>query len=605
MTDDPAFNYEPKTEVGESIQELLDEPPRPVQDEFAAVSQNDEDEVEFILPESPPPDVQNIHPRIDLQGFTPTEKSNIKWKRSLEPHQVDLPEFTPADVDNEQDAKLEEPIKYFKRYLGDEFFELATHFTNQYAMQRASRIKTYFKPTCTQEMKVLFAHHIMMGVYKFSRLEMYYNRYGHTFFKDSLTERRFSALRTNLHLVDVLVHDPNSKDKLWKVQPIIDAVRKRLWEVPLEENVCIDEQMIPFKGLFGAKQYVKGKPSPWGIKVFCLNGKSGMPYDFIVYQGSTTPLNQQDQKIYGFGSTVVLNLADRIPRDSVGHKLYFDNYFPSYKLFEALKFRNIYAAGTIRINRFASPKVLNDKELKIAGRGSSSECVSRDESVIVTRWFDSKPVNLASNFIGIGSKDTVTRNGGKLTIERPEVVKRYNECMGGVDKMDQLLSYYRISIRAKKWTQRFIMHFVDFALVASWLEYKKDFERGGYPKKEFLDSMHFRQEVAYALNTVQSLPIPFVDSPKSRGRPPKRHIDTSMETNVGTPKRKRQSDPMSHIRYDQLGHIPVFEDTENQHRCMGKNCPQKTNHKCIKCKVFLCIKRKRNCFQEYHVHNRT
>lgn len=55
MTDIPAFNYEPNSDVGESIQELLDEPPRPLQDEYAAVSQNDDDEVEFILPESHPP----------------------------------------------------------------------------------------------------------------------------------------------------------------------------------------------------------------------------------------------------------------------------------------------------------------------------------------------------------------------------------------------------------------------------------------------------------------------------------------------------------------------------------------------------------------------
>ena len=92
---------------------------------------------------------------------------------------------------------------------------------------------------------------------------------------------------------------------------------------------------MPFRGHFSVVQYIKGKPTPWGLKFFVLCGKSGMAYDFVLYQGASTGLDALHLKEFGFGATIVLHLSERIHNE--GHKLYYDNYFSSYQLLQILK----------------------------------------------------------------------------------------------------------------------------------------------------------------------------------------------------------------------------------------------------------------------------
>jgi hypothetical protein len=44
-------------------------------------------------------------------------------------------------------------------------------------------------------------------------------------------------------------------------------------------------------GKFSAKEYIKGKTNPWRIKMF-ICGKSGIVHGLLLYQGSTTQLDE-------------------------------------------------------------------------------------------------------------------------------------------------------------------------------------------------------------------------------------------------------------------------------------------------------------------------
>ncbi|KAI4464225.1 transposase is4 [Holotrichia oblita] len=138
---------------------------------------------------------------------------------------------------------------------------------------------------------------------------------------NAMARDRFFKLRKHLHFVNVHERPPENTDRLWKVRPLYDVLRNRMSELTLETALCVDEQMIPFKGRLNIKQYVKAKPNPWGFKLFALCGTSGIMYDFVIYQGSTTELNPDQQDVFGLGAAVVLKLAERISEPNI--QLYF------------------------------------------------------------------------------------------------------------------------------------------------------------------------------------------------------------------------------------------------------------------------------------------
>lgn len=233
-------------------------------------------------------------------------------------------------------------------------------------------------------------------------------------------------------------------------------------------------KIINCTGTFSAKQYVKGKPNPWGIKIFMLCGRSGFVYDFLLYQGTSTEFCKKNYKQFGLSTAVVLKLTEHITKE--GHFLYFDNYFLTYQLFKVLQQKKIFAAGTVRINRFGKTNLISDKEANKKQRGYSQE-ISSTAGIALVKWMDNKPVILASNFIGIGQTDVVERWSKKekkmVNVTRPEIVCRYNSSMGGVDLFDQLISYYRIFVKSRKWPHCMICYGFDFAVVQAWLEYRK------------------------------------------------------------------------------------------------------------------------------------
>lgn len=547
----------------------------------------DELEVENEDPEEEEEEANNEN-RSDV--FQATDKKSIKWTKRNILESFDQQYEEVHNNENELEEILQ-PLEYFKRYITDGILEEMVDKTNLYAHQQNL---AGFIPTNKDEIETFLGLHVMMGCLRFPRISMYWEKVlGIGVFLENMTRNRFYKLRTNLHLVNNLGKDTHNKDRFHKVRPIFNAVRKRCLDLEREQKLCVDEQICPFKGQLNVKQYVKGKPTPWGIKLFIMCGESGLIYDFLLYQGKTTELEENLQTTFGQGAAIVIHLSQSVT--SPYSELYFDNYFSSYNLFRYLKSKQIKACGTVRMNRFSNPPFSSDKDLLKQPRGHSEELFSKDNDVVLTKWVDNKVVNIASNFVGIGETDTAKRwnkdSKEYVDVVRPEVIRKYNASMGGVDKLDFLIKIYRIFIRSRKWTLRLIFHAIDMAICNSWLEYKRDCKKMNINKKHQLDLLHFKLDIGNHL-VKQGKP----NDKRKVGRPSLEELREHQQK-----KSKYESRPSSGIRLDSVDHLPVHCGQKESGRCKKEGCKSGRSHFiCNKCNVHLCLGKQRNCFFEFH-----
>ena len=76
-------------------------------------------------------------------------------------------------------------------------------------------------------------------------------------------------------------------------------------------------------------------------------------------------------------------------------------------------------------------------------------------NVTFVRWKDNKVVTVASTLYGKEPMKTARRyikdKGGRVEIDQPNSISGYNKTTGGVDRMDENIRAYMISIRNKKW----------------------------------------------------------------------------------------------------------------------------------------------------------
>ena len=120
-----------------------------------------------------------------------------------------------------------------------------------------------------------------------------------------------------------------------------------------------------------------------------------------------------------------------------------------------------------------------EKEMKSGPRGRIDFKVSAEKDFCVSRWLGNGVVTRAITFAGVEPIDQVRRwsESAKehIMIDRPHSITVYNNYMGEVDKIDYLISLYRIKAKTRKWPVRMCFHFLDLAVANSWLEYR-DFE---------------------------------------------------------------------------------------------------------------------------------
>jgi len=207
--------------------------------------------------------------------------------------------------------------------------------------------------------------------------------------------------------------------------------------------------------------YIKGKPHKYGIKIFELcEAKNGYVYNLDVYTGAH-PTNSEHNTAF----SVVDRLCDKIK--GKGHCVYMDRWFSSPKIFDHLWGCKTKAVGTVMSNRKEMPKQAFSEKLK------KGEIISRQwDHLLAIKWKDIRDVF----FLTTAHEDVLAAapsSRGAHQKMKPSAVLDYNKYKTGVDRSDQMLSYYSFERKTIKWWKKLFFRLFDLVVVNAHILHNK------------------------------------------------------------------------------------------------------------------------------------
>ncbi|XP_040066681.1 piggyBac transposable element-derived protein 4-like [Ixodes scapularis] len=151
-----------------------------------------------------------------------------------------------------------------------------------------------------------------------------------------MSRNRWEKIKANLHFKNndsmPCPNDPH-RDRLFDVRPLIDLLLPQFGSFPQDQALCVDDQMVSFKGHSSLKQYIPSKPHKWGHKMYVLCDSRDIVHLFDIYTGTIDPVPGEPG--IGASGNIVLKLAQVI-QPGLNHLLFCDNWVTSLKLLTTL-----------------------------------------------------------------------------------------------------------------------------------------------------------------------------------------------------------------------------------------------------------------------------
>ena len=206
-----------------------------------------------------------------------------------------------------------------------------------------------------------------------------------------------------LHVVDPSTEDPQKKVR--QVESFIDDFKKLCKELYVPQKyVAIDERIIKSRHRSGFRQFIKDKPTKWGIKLWVLvDSSNGYTVDFNIYIGRAAG---QTIGEHGLGYDVVMRLM--APYFGKGYHLFVDNFYSTLTLFKHLYDQGVVATGTILPSRRSFLPTLKKSQAWAKGRERGSMRCVRDPPCLVLQWVDNKVVSSITTVDNANEQSQVT-----------------------------------------------------------------------------------------------------------------------------------------------------------------------------------------------------
>ena len=116
--------------------------------------------------------------------------------------------------------------------------------------------------------------------------------------------------------------------------------------------------------------------------------------------------------------------------------------------------KGVRLTGTVRQNRQEGCP-LDVKKIEEMKRGSFENCYEKTTVSVMCTWNDNSVVTVLSSAHSVKPLTVARRYSQSekkiIEVQQPNLLRQYNKNKGGVNRFDQNVSYYSISIRNKKW----------------------------------------------------------------------------------------------------------------------------------------------------------
>ena len=427
------------------------------------------------------------------------------WSRSLE--QVKVEPFAGPSPTGPTFPPLAAPVDYFLKFFPLYLIiQIATWTTT-------ILLKAGKKATTAAEIQAWIGCRLVMGLVKIPNYQDYWSTetaYFNGQIAGTMTRQRYDDVNAFLACNDPALDPENyptedptmftdKKHKycwmrnhpLYPLQPVWDTVLECCQKnYNMARHISIDEAMVKYSGFKAQvrKFFMPLKPIRAGFKLYAMaEATTGYLFNFITHPWkSGTPAK-------------MIDITMEVAKPILGryHHIFTDKLYTSMALGRLLLSRSTYLTGAVKSNSKGlpvdllkdakkNPKHLKLKRLSKTKRGTFYSRQNNNFTSVV--WKDSSIMQLLSSaHQGYRTKPTANTPGDVVTrqvkadgerrrtttiVSAPRQAVDYVKYMGGVDRADQLRSYYSCSRKSQQWWKKLLFFTIDIAVSNAWLCYK-------------------------------------------------------------------------------------------------------------------------------------
>ena len=339
----------------------------------------------------------------------------------------------------------------FSLFIDDFVVKTIVHHTNEFikSFVGEDQRKGHFRLTDETEINGWIGLNILIGTIKGGTVKQLWQEemnLGCDLCICAMTWKRFEFLFAVIHFDDYETRSKRkSMDKFTHIREIFEHVVSNFQKnYTPTEHLCIDEQLLSFRGNCPFKQYMKSKPAKYGIKTWALvDAVSLYTYNLETYLGKPSSVRYT---VSNKPEDVVLRLVE--PIEETGRNITADNWFTSIPLVKKLADKGLSFVGTIRKNKRELPlefKPHRKREVESSIFGFNKYKDNLDIALVSYVPKKNRAVVLVSTLHDRIEIDPDVKGS------KPSIITFYNADKGGVDSVDQLCVNYNCRRRTKRW----------------------------------------------------------------------------------------------------------------------------------------------------------